>query len=58
LRYYAQATLEALMGGPAPFDVHASNDAILAAAGRWLGKPVTSGVASRGAAAASSGDEE
>jgi len=36
VRYYAVAALEALLGGPAPLDVHAGNDEIVAAAGKWL----------------------
>lgn len=40
LRYYAVGALEALLGGPAPLDVHASNGEILAAASKWLGASV------------------
>jgi hypothetical protein len=36
LRYYAQAALEAALGAPAPFDVHAANDEIVDCARRWL----------------------
>ncbi len=36
LRYYAVAALQQLLGGPAPLDVHASNEAIVAAAATWL----------------------
>ena len=36
LRYYALATLEKLLGAPAPLDVHANSDVITAAAARWL----------------------
>jgi hypothetical protein len=36
LRYYAVSALEALLGTPAPLDVHDKSDAIVAAAARWL----------------------
>ncbi len=38
VRYYAQSALEAALGrkAPAGFDVHANDDAIVAAAGAWL----------------------
>jgi predicted CXXCH cytochrome family protein len=39
LRYYAVSALEALLSGPAPLDVHANNDVIMAAAAKWLGTP-------------------
>lgn len=42
LRYYAVAALEALLGAPAPLDVHANNEAIVAAAAKWLGTSVAS----------------
>jgi hypothetical protein len=38
LRYYAVAALEQLLGGPAPLDVHANDEAIVKAAGDWLGR--------------------
>ena len=45
LRYYAVAALEALLGAPAPLDVHANNAAIIDAADTWLSrnnlKPLT-----------------
>jgi predicted CXXCH cytochrome family protein len=37
LRYYAVAALEAMLGGKAPLDVHANNEAIVRSAGDWLG---------------------
>jgi predicted CXXCH cytochrome family protein len=37
LRYYAVAALQALLGTPAPLDVHADNASIEAAARDWLG---------------------
>ncbi|MGZ3438527.1 MAG: cytochrome c3 family protein [Polyangia bacterium] len=46
LRYYAVGALEALLGSPAPLDVHANSDVIVAAAARWLAQsglePLTS----------------
>jgi hypothetical protein len=36
VRYYAVNALVTLLGGPAPLDVHARDEAIVAAAARWL----------------------
>jgi hypothetical protein len=38
LRYYAAAALEKLLGAPAPLDVHANSDEIVAASASWLAK--------------------
>jgi hypothetical protein len=55
LRYYAVGALEALLGGPAPLDVHASNGEIALAASKWLGASVAARPATPASAPA---DEE
>jgi len=57
LRYYAVAALEAMLGGKAPLDVHANDDAIVRAAGEWLVRNGLKPIAVVRNAAASSGVE-
>lgn len=58
LRYYAVAALEALLGAPAPLDVHANDDVIVRAAGRWLAQRGLRSTAAAAGRAASPSDEE
>ena len=55
LRYYAVAALEALLGGRAPFDVHAGSGEIVAAAQKWLASSGLSMVAPRAVTPAQAG---
>ena len=58
LRYYALAALEALLGGPAPLDVHAPNAEILAASARWLGAAGLRPIGATAATTSPTPDEE
>jgi predicted CXXCH cytochrome family protein len=59
LRYYAVAALEALLGAPAPLDVHAGNEAIVDGARKWLAASgLTSVAPPRATPSAAPGDED
>jgi predicted CXXCH cytochrome family protein len=49
LRYYVQRALEQIVGAPAPadFDLHQTNEKILAAAASWIGAPAAAPSAER-----------
>ncbi|HEX6838402.1 MAG TPA: cytochrome c3 family protein [Polyangia bacterium] len=57
LRYYAVAALEALLGAPAPLDVHANDDVIVKSAAGWLAKSGLQSVSPSGAPSAPPGAE-